>query len=135
MKEENKLKLTEYLNKVIKFLKKKDMIYGKMISDTHHKFKDLYEFRALYQALLFNEWYEAGKYEVYKSKKHFNGEECFDSDTFIVVAMLPTGQISNHYKLEYWDLFKIPEYDKSKYKYDGHDEKDVIKRLKKLINK
>ena len=135
MKEQNKLKITEYLNKVIKYLKKKDMIYGKMISDTHHNFKDLYEFRALYQALLFNEWYETGKYEVYKSKKHFDGEDCFDKDNFIVVAMLPTGQISNHYKFEYWDLFKIPEYDKSKCKYDGHDEKDVIKRLKKLINK
>ena len=84
------------------------------ISDGYHTFNDLYEFRKLYNALLFNEWAKNKTIEVYKSKRHFDGEECFDGGWFIVVAMLPTGQISNHYKLEDWDLFKIPEYEKSK---------------------
>ena len=42
MKEQNKDKLTEYLNKVIKFLKGKNMINSKKISDSHHTFEELY---------------------------------------------------------------------------------------------
>jgi hypothetical protein len=30
-------------------------------------------------------------------------------DGLLLFAVLPTGQITNHYKLEDWDLFKIPE--------------------------
>ena len=135
MKEQNKDKLTEYLNKVIKFLKGKNMINSKKISDSHHTFEELYEFRVLYQSLLFNEWAKTGEIEVYKSKKHHDGEPSFGGDTFIVVAMLPIGQISNHYKLKYWDLFQIPEHKKSIYDYDGHDSKEVIQRVKKYINK
>ena len=74
------------------------------ISDGYHSFKELYEFRKIYNAALFNEWAENGKYEVYKSKKHFDGEDCFDGKWFIVVAILPTGQISNHYEMKDWDL-------------------------------
>ena len=70
------------------------------ISDGYHSFKELYEFRKIYNAALFNEWAENGKYEVYKSKKHFDGEDCFDGKWFIVVAILPTGQISNHYEMK-----------------------------------
>lgn len=40
------------------------------ISDGYHTFKELYEFRKLYNAALFNEWAENGKIEVYKSKRH-----------------------------------------------------------------
>jgi len=88
-------------------------------SDGYHTFNELYEFRKLYNALLFKEWKKNGKYEVYKSKRHYNGEECFGGDWFIVVAILPTGQISNHYEMKDWDLFDIPEYEKSKYEFDG----------------
>lgn len=104
------------------------------ISDGYHTFKELYEFRKLYNAALFNEWAENGKVEVYKSKRHFDGEECFGGGWFIVVAILPTGrQISNHYELKDWNLFKIPEYEKSKYKFDGHTSQDVLERLKEII--
>ena len=104
------------------------------ISDGYHSFKELYEFRKIYNAALFNEWAENGKYEVYKSRKHFDGEDCFDGKWFIVVAILPTGQISNHYEMKDWDLFKIPEYEKSKYEFDGHTPKDVLERLEGAIN-
>lgn len=105
------------------------------VSDGYHTFNELYEFRKLYNALLFNEWAKSNKpkYDVHKSKKHYNDEKCFDGKFFIVVAMLPDGQISNHYKLEDWDLFKIPEFEKAKYKYDDHTAKDVIKRLTNVI--
>lgn len=118
----------------------KVMIYNDCIikdiekmSDGYHTFEELYEFRKIYNALLFNEWAKNGKYEVYKSKKHFDGEKCFDGNWFIVVAILPSGQISNHYEMKDWDLFQIPEYDKSKYEFDGHTSQDVLERLKEVI--
>ena len=50
-----------------------------------------------------------------------------------MVAVLPTGQISNHYKAKDWDLFKIPETDKALFEYDGHTPQDCLTRLKELI--
>lgn len=42
-------------------------------------------------------------------------EKCvFGGDWFIVIAELPTGQISNHYRVEDWNLFDIPEKEKAK---------------------
>jgi hypothetical protein len=124
------------------------------LSDNFHSFKELYEFRTVYNAALFNEWAkmyyynlemkekqgfnidieEAKKssYYVHKSWKHFDGELCFGGGWFIVSAMLPSGLISNHYKAKDWDLFKIPEVEKALFEFDGHDSKDVLKRLKEL---
>ena len=101
-------------------------------SDGFHTFDELYEFRMVYNAALFNEWAKDGKYSVHKSMCHYDGEECFGGGWFIVIANLPTGQISNHYKIENWDLFKIPSFDKAQCKFDGHTSEDVIKRLKAL---
>lgn len=121
------------LNNFIKKLSDNDIIAENEISDGYHTFNDLYEFRKLYNALLFNEWAKNGEVEVYKSKRHYDGEECFGGNWFIVVAILPTGQISNHYKLKDWDLFKIPEYKKSKYEFDGHTPFDVMDRMEKFL--
>jgi len=99
------------------------------ISDGHHTFNELYEFRKAYNAALFNEWAESGKYEVHKSRRHYEGDDCFGGGWFIVVAKLPLGQISNHYKDEDWDLFNIPSHDKALFEYDGHEGKDVLERL------
>lgn len=125
------------------------------LSDGYHTFDELYEFRKMYNALLFNEWGSSwrdfqqfkdsknqelqlayknakGKYDVHKSWKHYDGEDCFGGGWFIVVAILPTGQISNHYKAKDWDLFRIPEVEKAKYEFDGHTPQDVLERLKAL---
>lgn len=130
------------------------------LSDGYHTFNELYEFRKIYNAALFNEWaldyYGVlkghvvtdvmtihpeiqnflnnikPKYNVHKSWKHHDGELCFGGGWFIVSAMLPTGLISNHYKAEDWDLFKIPEVEKALHEFDGHTSEDVLNRLKKL---
>lgn len=119
------------------------------VSDGCHTFDELYEFRKVYNAALFNEWASSmatnprwikedgqpvhlPKYDVHKSWRHNDGELCFGGGWFIVVAMLPTGQISNHYKAEDWGLFRIPEAEKAKYEFDGHTGKDVLDRLKAL---
>ncbi len=103
-------------------------------SDGYHTFNELYEFRKLYNAVLFNEWSSRGVYRVHKSIRHSDGELCFGGGWFIVVAMLPTGQISNHYEMKDWDLFQCKEQDKAE-TWDGHAEKDVLERLQDLTTK
>jgi hypothetical protein len=110
-------------------------IEARDVSDGYHTFDELYEFRKVYNAALFNEWARQKKYEVHKSTKHFEGDECFGGEFFIVVAILPGGQISNHYEMKDWDLFHIPAYDKVLYKYDGHTAKDVLERLRNITSR
>ena len=100
------------------------------ISDGYHTFEELYEFRKVFNATLFNEWSKQGKYSTHKSWKHNDGEDCFGGGWFIVVAKLPDGQISNHYEAKDWELFKILETEKAIYPFDGHTPQDVLQRLK-----
>lgn len=125
-----------------------EIISSGKLSDGYHTFEELYEFRKIYNAALFNEWGKQYQHEssnptegpvssdrlfdVHKSKRHHDGELCFGGGWFIVVAILPAGQISNHYKIEDWDLFDIPEYTNAKHPFDGHTSHDVINRLKSL---
>jgi hypothetical protein len=111
-----------------------------LINDKWHSFKELYEFRKVYNAALFNEWARdwrlndapIANFNAHKSWKHNDGELCFGGDYFIVVALLPTGQISNHYESKDWDLFKIPETEKALFPFDNHTAQDVLNRLKSL---
>lgn len=104
-------------------------------SDGYHTFKELYEFRLLYNAHLFNEWAAQDKYDVHKSQRHNDGELCFGRDDyFVVVATLPTGQISNHYPMSDWDLFKCEAVEKAKSEWDGHTSQDVATRLREALS-
>lgn len=126
------------------------------VSDSWHTFGELYEFRKMYNACLFNEWAkkrvkyldglskgwsylqeEIDFYYTHKSWKHNDGKWCFGEEKkwFIVSAMLPTGLISNHYKAEDWDLFQVPEVEKALFEFDGHTGIDVLQRLKDLCTK
>ena len=99
------------------------------VSDGYHTFNELYEYRMLYNAALFNEFAKQGLYDVHKSRKHSDGEYPFgNSNWFIVMAELPTGQISNHYEMKDWDKFQIPEKPLAN-KWDGHSPRDVADRL------
>jgi hypothetical protein len=99
-------------------------------SDGYHTFNELYDFRKAYNAALFNEWAAGGKCSVHKSWCHHDGELCFGGGWFIVVAVLPDGQISNHYEAKDWDLFAVPEAERALFEFDGHTGADVIHRLK-----
>ena len=101
-------------------------------SDGHHTFNELYDFRMLYNAALFNELEANSRVITNKSLCHHDGELCFGGGWFIVTAMLPSGLISNHYKVEHWDLFKSPETEKSVFEYDGHTSLDVTERLRAM---
>lgn len=99
------------------------------ISDGYHTFNELYRYRMLYNAAFFN---LLPKHMVHKSKRHHDGEECFGGGWFIVMANLPTGQISNHYELKDWDLFKIPEKEVAD-EWDGHTPQDAADRLHEYL--
>jgi hypothetical protein len=99
-------------------------------SDGYHTFNELYEFRKAYNAALFNEWAAGGKCSVHKSWRHHDGELCFGGGWFIVVAVLPDGQISNHYEAKDWDLFAVPETERALFEFDGHTGANVVERLK-----
>lgn len=99
-------------------------------SDGFHTFKEYEIFRMLYNAALFNCLVD--KCKVCKSLYHDDGEKPFGGGYFVVYAELPTGQISNHYELEYWDLFNIPIVNKAP-KWDGHTTSDTMNRLFKFV--
>ena len=103
------------------------------ISDGYHTFNELYLYRMLYNAAFFN-LLNKEKYNVHKSKRHHTGEECFGGGWFIVMAELPTGQISNHYELKYWNLFDIPEREFAM-AWDGHTPQQAAQRLDDYLNK
>lgn len=104
-------------------------------SDGYHTFNELYDYRRVYNAALFNEWHQqGGRHSVHKSWRHSDGELCFGGGWFVVVAELPTGQITNHYQSEYWDDFQIPEQETAN-TWDGHTPKEALQRLSELTNK
>lgn len=103
------------------------------VSDGYHTFNELYRYRMLYNAAFFNLLARNGQVEVCKSRKHSDGEKCFGSDDwFIVMAILPTGQVSNHYESKYWDLFDVPERETA-FEYDGHTPNEASDRLEKYL--
>ena len=126
LKDFNQIKTQKLIDKTPPNIRKK-------YSDGYHTFDELYDFRKIYNAALFNEWFRQGKYDVHKSKKHNDGELCFGGGWFIVVAILPDGQISNHYENSDWDLFICDDVDKAKYPFDGHSPQDVLKRIKNIL--
>lgn len=101
------------------------------VSDGYHTFHELYSFRRCFNALLFNEWASQGKYDVHKSQKHSDGT-MFDGGYFIVVAQLPTGQISNHYKMKHWEEFKIPEREFAA-QWDRHASTGSLERMEQML--
>ena len=107
------------------------------ISDGYHTFKELYDYRMLYNALWVNELHRSGQsdnYKLHKSFFHHDGELCFDGGWFIVSVTFPNGQqISNHYEECYWDLFKIPECNKSYTVYDGHTPETARCRMEHFL--
>lgn len=96
-------------------------------SDGFHTHKELYEARLLLHAHATPAWLAQG-WEVVKSRRHHDGELCFDGEYFIVVAQLPTGQVSFHYRLADWDLFAVPEVPLPP-EWDGHSPAEAARRL------
>lgn len=93
--------------------------------DEYHTMKELYEYRMLYNAMAANAQPDISV----KSLRHSDGEYCFGGGYFIVSMNLPTGQVSNHYKLDDWDQFEIPEVERAP-EWDGHTPKIAADRIR-----
>lgn len=123
------ISVTHFAEELLSFLDTLEEQDMGEVSDGYHTFNELYYYRMLYNAAFFNllprEW-------VHKSKRHHTGEECFGGGWFIVVANLPTGQISNHYELKDWGLFQIPEKETAD-EWDGHTPQEAAERLHKYL--
>lgn len=103
-------------------------------SDSYHTFDELYRYRMLYNAAFANE-YHVNYGRVIKSWRHSDGELCFGKDNYFVVVMnLPTGQISNHYKGEFWDLFDVEEVERAP-EWDGHTPQQAAERLEAFLRR
>lgn len=105
--------------------------YLAQLGDEHHTMDELYEYRMLYNAHAAQGWLNAG-YPVVKSWRHSDGELCFGGGWFVVVATLPTGQVSNHYAEDYWPLFNVPDVELPP-EYDGHTPQDAAVRLRAAL--
>ena len=101
------------------------------VSDGYHTFRELYEYRMLYNAAWLNLSVQHNEFPVVKSWRHSDGELCFGGGWFVVVATLPTGQVSNHYKAEHWDKFLVPEGEPPE--YDGHTPAEAADRLRRYV--
>ena len=98
------------------------------LSDEYHTMDELYDYRMLYNALAVN----AMPASACKSWRHSDGELCFGGGWFVVYLTLPTGQVSNHYKADYWDLFQVPEVETAP-EYDGHTPQDAADRMRQHL--
>lgn len=98
------------------------------ISDWYHTFKELYQYRRVYNAMLVNEFAKQKLYNVHKSYKHSEWDDCFGGGWFVVQMTLPTGQISNHYKNEHWDEFKCEERERA-WEWDWHTPQEALQRM------
>jgi hypothetical protein len=70
---------------------------------------------------------------AWKSKLHADGT--MFGEYFIAGIDTPQGQFTYHYRIEFWDLFRIPELEKAP-AWDGHLPSDVgrLLSIKGVIN-
>lgn len=103
----------------------------KYISDGHHTFDELYQYRMAYHALAVN--CLPAICEAHKSKKHYDGKDCFGGGWFVVSCKLDGKLVSNHYKIEEgWELFKVPEEEREKWQFNLFETPQ--KQLKNLMD-
>ncbi len=116
------------INKLIIDSKLSGEISTNEIFDGHHTFGDVYRHRIILFCALCNLLPDIS----WKSRKHFDDENdsMFDG-MFIAGINTPQGVATYHVKLQYWDLFNIPEIERAP-KYDGYSSEEVIPRILSL---
>lgn len=109
-------------------------ISAKDISDGRHTFRELYKQRIILFSVICSFFPELS----WKSKKHFDEEnDPMFNGCFIAGVNTPLGVATYHFKMEFWDMFDVPEVERAP-KYDSYSPDDVMERiesLKTLIDK
>ncbi len=116
--------MKKFLSWIFKPIKPKSSEIVADFSDGYHTMQALYDQRLYLSVALFN----AYKNQAWKSRRHDDGELCFDGDWFIVGIRTAEGDYTYHYENRYWDLFDIPELEKAP-KWDGHTDADCERLL------
>lgn len=99
----------------------------KEVSDGYHTFRDLYDHRRALTAVLAAAASHEG--DSWRSKAHHPEDGPMFEGSFIVGIELPTGTITYHYNLEFWDDFAaVPELEHGK-KWDGAGPDETVSRL------
>lgn len=99
-------------------------------SDGFHTFGELYAHRRVLTAVLAASAAEAE--DSWRSKAHHPDDKAMFDGYFVVGIQLPTGTITYHYKLQYWDEFAAtPELPYAP-KWDGATPDDTVTRLRSL---
>lgn len=94
------------------------------LSDGYHTFNQLYYQRMMLFAALVRVY----KARSWKSRRHEDGELCFNGGWFVVGIDTPQGNYTYHYEDKYWDMFDCEELPVGKH-WDGHTEEDVSRLL------
>ena len=108
------------------------------ISDGYHTFDELYEHRiTLYIALCkqINQqpYNDNGKYGVWRSKRHSDGELAFGGTWFVLGIGSEHGkQITYHLPIEKWDETNFADEMVNAPGFDEHTPEDVLKRINQL---
>lgn len=107
------------------------------ISDHYHTFDELYDHRiTLFITLCRSvaDYCNVGmNAEVWRSKKHSDGELAFGGTWFVLGINKEAGeQITYHLPIDRWDETSFAEELEVAPEWDGHTPEDVLKRLKTL---
>ena len=94
------------------------------VSDGYHTFNSLYNQRLCLWAALVKAYND----KAWKTRRHHDGEPCFDGGWFLVGISTPAGDYTYHYELKDWNLFDCKVLDKAP-EFDGHTDKDVTRVL------
>jgi len=101
--------------------------------DGYHTFDELYDHRiTIFIALC--RMLDVTAYEIWRSKRHSDGEICFGTGTQFVLGMGKEKgeQITYHIPVERWDETDFAETLEKAPEWDGHTSDDVIERLKRV---
>lgn len=120
----HKLSLRRYLQEALEILEQEGVL---TCGDAWHSMDELYDYRMAYHAHAVKLWQD-NSFKVVKSWQHHDGEDLRTKDLFIVSVQLPTGQVSNHYKAKYWDMFDCPVVERAP-AWDGHTPGVALNRL------
>lgn len=102
------------------------------VSDGYHTFDELYDHRiTLYIALCAAQRLFTDK-EVWRSKRHSDGELCFGTGTQFVLGINSKAgeQITYHIPIGRWDETNFAITLEKGHEWDGHSSADILDRIK-----
>ena len=121
----------ENINAIIADMKDAKVLNTKKVSDKWHTFGELYIQRMYLFSIICNQ----NKKIAWKSRKHFDEDhDPMFNDDFIVGLNTPEGPASYHCKMEFWELFDVPEIANAP-AYDGYTPMEALERFRSIIKK